>query len=143
MDLQKTFKTVAHHLFEQGCPAINDATGDCAYRMADGRKCAVGILIPDAKYNAEIMEGKEATADPICEALDIEKCTDAAGNYTYTPEVLLLKDLQQIHDSVNGGTAGRDNCWGSSNDMREALQEVGSKHGLCVAFIKGLAFADR
>lgn len=37
-------------------PAVNDAKV-CKYRTEDGRKCVVGLLIPDEKYDAS-MEGE-------------------------------------------------------------------------------------
>ena len=52
MNNQEIFDTVALHLIKQGAPGVNDH-GDCRYRAGNGHMCAVGVLIPDDKYNAE------------------------------------------------------------------------------------------
>ena len=52
--LQNTFDTVVRHLAQQGGPSRGFSK--CLYRSSDGRKCAVGCLIPDSMYTPE-MEG--------------------------------------------------------------------------------------
>ena len=71
-------------------PAIND-NGDCRYRTPGVRKCAIGILIPDDKYN------------PIMEGSSVSYLTDKYG--LQLPEWLTQKqatELQNVHD---------DTCW--------------------------------
>lgn len=49
-DRQEAFDTMVNHLRKQGKPALKN--GDwCAYRGAEGTKCAVGVLIPDEAYD--------------------------------------------------------------------------------------------
>jgi hypothetical protein len=52
LDKQKTFDTVLAHLRRQGRPALNKE--GCRYRTSDGLMCAVGCLIPDARYSPDI-----------------------------------------------------------------------------------------
>lgn len=55
--LQELFDHVINFLHQQGKPSINGLTGMCAYRAADGSKCAAGCLIPDELFELK-MEGK-------------------------------------------------------------------------------------
>lgn len=58
MDRQHILNTVAEKLIEQGVPAMvfSDDMGMkvCAYRGDDGRRCAVGHLIPDYAYRSDM-----------------------------------------------------------------------------------------
>ena len=49
---QEIFDKVLAHLREQGKAAVDG--GKCKYRATDGSKCAVGCLIPDARYYSEL-----------------------------------------------------------------------------------------
>ena len=53
---QETFDTVAKHLLTQNAKAENtDEYGSlCAYRAADGKRCAAGCLIPDELYSEDM-----------------------------------------------------------------------------------------
>lgn len=57
---QEVFDTVVRHLGKQGERAVAydayDEGSRCVYRASDGKKCAVGCLIPDEMYKPE-MEG--------------------------------------------------------------------------------------
>lgn len=55
---QELFDKVATHLLTQNKKA-KSAAGHCVYRAPDGRKCAVGCLIPDEEYRPSI-EGNGA-----------------------------------------------------------------------------------
>ena len=51
MDRQKTLNIVVNHLRAQGGKAVKPNQGArCVYRAPDGKKCAVGALIPDEHY---------------------------------------------------------------------------------------------
>ncbi|MFP4895774.1 hypothetical protein [Paraburkholderia sp. EG304] len=52
MDTQAVFDHIAQHLLAQGARSTHRLTGDCLYRSAKGRACAVGCIIPDAVYSA-------------------------------------------------------------------------------------------
>ncbi len=53
MSKTEMFLKVAGHLLRQKAKSENDS-GSCQYRDRHGRKCAVGILITDECYTAEI-----------------------------------------------------------------------------------------
>ncbi len=64
-------------------PSINQ-NGCCVYRLGN-KKCAVGLLISDDKYNEVLMEGKDITHQEVQEVVDL-------------PEGLSFLDLKQIQD---------------------------------------------
>jgi len=110
--MQEIFDTVVFHLLAQQAKA-EDADGSCLYRGADGKKCAIGCLIPDDRYN-DAMEGKGLTMVSILQALKANdilavsdyELVDGIGTYedqsvphtSLTAEGRLLQNLQWIHD---------------------------------------------
>lgn len=82
---QQTFNRVVKHLRGMTERSMNDVIG-CAYRGDDGRKCAVGCLIPDSLYD-ETMEGLGAQRPIMRDLLNL------AGH-----DADLCSDLQQVHD---------------------------------------------
>lgn len=95
---REIFETVKAHLLAQKCrsmagPDRLPTTFGCAYRGDGGRKCAVGVLIPDALYFQEL-EGK--LADELC---NMRPCP---LGFNPTPGQLRLLDrLQRLHDSMD------------------------------------------
>lgn len=89
MNNQEIFNTVALHLVQQ-----NKQSTDiklliklrCMYRSPDGLSCAIGCLIPDDKYRAD-MEG--LAVDELAKHFDLGFAT---GNMP------LLRHLQALHD---------------------------------------------
>lgn len=91
MNRQKTFEKVVDHLMAQRLPAVAPE-GNCYYRMANGKRCAIGALIPDELYD-ERMElngvANIVSAFPALQAvLGIESPQD----------VVFLSELQELHD---------------------------------------------
>lgn len=97
---QEIFDIVAKHLLTQMARSeflqIFDHLGNelkvpqmqCAYRGASGRKCAAGVLIPDALYS------------PLMEGLNIRQSVVHDGLEGVGPDGLgLLGDLQRMHDT--------------------------------------------
>lgn len=87
MEQQEVFDVVVKHLFTQRRQSMTG--GYCAYRGAEGTKCAVGVLIPDDVYT-EDME---------------EKCVDELRHqyHAVLPQFItdhssLLLSLQNVHD---------------------------------------------
>lgn len=74
---------------EGGFPAI-DYDGVCSYRAPDGRRCAVGLVIPDDVYS-EDMEGDNV--------LDISDDYDL-GELVEGVNLMQLHGLQKSHDSL-------------------------------------------
>lgn len=90
MNNQEIFDTVAHHLLTQGEQSLGGTVDGCAYRGDDGRKCAVGCLIPDELYSPH-MEGKTIMGEEVYTVLQELGLMD--GN-----KGKLLGDLQFLHD---------------------------------------------
>jgi hypothetical protein len=93
---QEVFNKVATHLLTQGVAAT--VGGECRYRTDDGKRCAIGCLIPDSLYMATL-EGKEIgtvlDANPrLREHLQI---TEKASGDLDSDENF-LSGLQRIHD---------------------------------------------
>ena len=129
-DAQQIFNKVARHLFEQGSPAKYTNSEDeehCMYRAPDGRKCAVGCLLPDGLYQQDMEDNSIETLLLDNDRWGLPQWMEA--------NQLLLQDLQCVHD--------QDINWGDSNTMREALREVAHKHGLSTIVLAGLGFSDR
>lgn len=87
MDNQTAFDRVATHLLAQNEKATDNKSGHCVYRAPDGRKCAIGALIPDDKYTSE-MEGKMP-----------EQLHNTWGLFGNEVNIELLDDLQDCHDN--------------------------------------------
>jgi hypothetical protein len=52
MTARDYFELLCHTSRRGGFPAYEPGIGGCRNRTSDGRKCAVGVLIPDEKYNS-------------------------------------------------------------------------------------------
>jgi len=124
MEAQEIFDKVATHLLKQGRRSTQPESGEmCAYRGADGTKCAVGVLIPDELYN-DMMEGRT-----IVGLLDSEQYN--------LPEWMsknegLLGSLQSVHD--------RESRWKDSATMKRALRTVAGDNRLTSDVLEELAF---
>lgn len=113
MDAQQILDTVAAHLRAQKACATN---GDkCAYRAPDGRKCALGVLIPDELYESRF---EDMSASWVLSASD--------GLQAMFPEQVrqLLGELQQVHDREQGYP---------EPDFEPGLALVAKKFGLVLA----------
>lgn len=109
---QEVFDTVVLHLLKQEAKAEGE-DGECLYRDPEGRKCAVGCLIPDEQYR-DHMEGKGLLMVSILKALKANRVL-AVSDYTLadpsyagdqnipvarlTTVGKLLRNLQWIHDN--------------------------------------------
>jgi hypothetical protein len=112
---QRAFDTIVKHLASMKKPSMRcDSDGDemCAYRGANGAKCAVGVLIPDRNYVSTI-EGKGGGDALVTGVL-----------YAWARKVddAMLYWLQEIHDDPN--------AW----DEKAKSMNLGAYHRLvCVA----------
>lgn len=91
MDHQTIFDTVVRHLGKQGGPAV-DESGICSYRAPDGKKCAVGCLLPDEMYRTSMDNNNEGVSvTGLVETFEVP---------AYFHENLeLLQRLQSAHDT--------------------------------------------
>jgi len=97
MTNQEIFEKVVAHLRQQGGPAMAPSEKVpnlmvCRYRTPDGLKCAIGCLIHDDDYIAEI-EGACATDSVVVGRLPFSVETDDRRG--------LLVDLQEVHDHTD------------------------------------------
>ena len=95
MNKQQVFERIVDHLLAQKEPALNPGKYACMYRGENGKKCAVGVLIPDEEYLSGF-EGKD-----VRELLNhyprLHTVFDLSEEYD--GELRLLVMLQDIHDA--------------------------------------------
>jgi hypothetical protein len=90
MGHQATFDRVVSQLRRQNAKAMG-AFGLCLYRAANGRRCAVGCLIPDGKYSPSLE----------CQSLELETSGELRAILEEEGhDVNLVRQLQMIHDTV-------------------------------------------
>ena len=81
---QQVYDTVARHLIVQKIAAASNSV--CWYRATQGRKCAIGCLIPDDMY------------DPRMEGHGIRHLMQDFPGVLPPVDSALLEDLQSAHD---------------------------------------------
>jgi hypothetical protein len=92
MTKQEIFDKVATHLITQNKKSYLPGGNVCAYRGENGCKCAIGILIPDDKYDP-FLEGKMVGNKRVLDSLE-------AGINIESVEMLqFLNILQNVHDN--------------------------------------------
>jgi hypothetical protein len=91
MGHQTTFDRVVSHLRRQNARAMG-AFGLCLYRAANGRRCAVGCLIPNDKYSSDL-EGQ--SLDLPDSSKELRAILEQEGH-----DLGLVRQLQVIHDTV-------------------------------------------
>lgn len=95
---QEIFDTVVRHAFAQRVPARNMDPPLCRYRAEDGKKCFVGVLIPDNIYVSQMDEvgGVNALVTRFQSTLP----------EWFGKHLALLEDLQEAHDNTCAYRAG-------------------------------------
>jgi hypothetical protein len=111
---QEIMERVSLHLITQGEPAKN-YDGDCVYRDDHGRKCAVGCLIPDDRYDPEMDREGTALSTAIDSIKDMFPVFEELGFHDH---IDLLEDLQRVHDVSD------------PDEWLEQLEAVATKYGL-------------
>lgn len=90
MDTQTIFTQVIQHLARQRVAAVHPS-GNCQYRTPDGKRCAVGYLVPEWHYN-ETLEGNTPRDREVKNAL-----MWTHGEFT-NQQWRMLQELQLLHD---------------------------------------------
>jgi len=94
LDRQDVFDIVAWHLLRQGTRATAFDGVKCLYRAPDGKRCAIGWLIPDEVYSKALeFLGVRDLAERLIES---EHAAFARFLYRHMP---LLRSLQEMHDA--------------------------------------------
>lgn len=119
MNSQEVFDTVAKHLFAQGERSMDERAWGYAYRAVDGKKCAIGILIPDREYDPSMED--TAVRDILVDVPSLN------GIPTH-----LLTALQQVHDFSGN--------WCADGAMKDSLAAIAKNFGLSPAVLDGLSF---
>ena len=88
LTLQEAFNAVWERAKDKVKAVTDNNWADCLYRAKDGRKCFMGVLIPDEEYTPD-MEG-----DGILQIIDKLPCLKGLN-------VEYLNDLQIIHDGYS------------------------------------------
>jgi hypothetical protein len=127
MTAQEIFDRVATHLLKQGRKSISARMDDdggilCAYRGADGTRCAVGCLIPDEHYDAGI-EDYRVFAEPVANALMAAGVVKEVSLRHHDDRFRLLGELQWLHDQR------------SVEEWPDALRAVSTNYGLSPAVL--------
>jgi hypothetical protein len=86
---QKIYDYVLVHLRQQNAQSVA-ANGDCMYRNPTGLACAIGCLIPETEYHANM-------EDINVNALLQESIGTAAFQHLYGFNSILIQ-LQHVHD---------------------------------------------
>lgn len=96
MNKQEIFEKVAKHLLVQNEQSSDPIYDKCMYRDPDGRKCAVGCLIPDDKYFPMM----DFMFQPLYNNSSVKHALGDAGIDVENLEIMnLLQALQSTHDS--------------------------------------------
>jgi hypothetical protein len=94
MNKQEIFDTVVKGILAQGGESFDHKKGFCVYKNSNGRKCAIGQLISEEKYNPEV---ETLRLNSVLKLIDSK----------YTEEFLFFDKLQHIHD-VSGRSSRSD-----------------------------------
>lgn len=120
MTKQEIFNTVYNGLHAQNFDkSHDDELIVCRYRDDNGRKCAVGVLIPDELYNSEMETwgiGTLISRGIVDIGLPIDADDSLFADYRH-----FLSNLQSAHDGSCGG-----------QDMQNLLRVVAHQHELTV-----------
>lgn len=115
MKKQEIYDKVCKHLAKQKTRAMNDgAGGGCAYRADDGKKCAVGCLIPYNIWKKEVLANGVNTGNGVD---DLMTCSNWAKKEFRGHEYLLC-DLQHNHDVA----------WHTAESLREYLAATAKEY---------------
>jgi hypothetical protein len=98
MDKQKIALEIVQHMAQQKTAAITPNDG-CMYRTQDGKKCAIGGIIPDDLYSEE-MEGKLIRGILVGFTELAQYFKNKYGiDKEQEEHILLLNEFQSIHDT--------------------------------------------
>lgn len=109
---QEAFDIALNGILQQGGPSLDKENVNCMYRSHQGRKCAIGWLIPDDKYNPDF-EKKGIFNDIV---------SNTMRELGYN-DINFLTNLQHCHDCCKFG-----NKFISS--FKSEMKELATNYGL-------------
>lgn len=98
IDAQDVFDVVAWHLLRQNAQSTAPGSAKCMYRAPDGKRCAIGWLIPDEVYvrSLEFFGVRDLAAA-------MSETFPGSAPHRFSEFLLrhmpLLRDLQGMHDA--------------------------------------------
>jgi hypothetical protein len=106
--IQGLFNQAAAGMLRQGRRAVDDITGSCVYRAANGDRCGIGQMIPDELYTPEfehksvrwICDPSEFHGDAVEKSAAL--CVFLRGSEKpshYDEEARFFREMQDIHDN--------------------------------------------
>lgn len=110
---QELYSRVRAHLLTQRARSMNGR--QCAYRGEDGRKCAIGCLIPDERYSLDLESWSS-----------YETAVRAAAGITYA-QLDLASALQELHDDERRPI----------DEWEPALNNIAARFGLSILAASG------
>lgn len=100
LSANEIFRRVSAHLLAQRAVSEDD-NGSCRLRGAHGRKCAIGSLVRDDVYEAEL-EGVGISYYRHAHDGKLLRALYASNVNAYDPAIIdLLMELEQIHDDAS------------------------------------------
>ncbi|WP_244814624.1 hypothetical protein [Caballeronia sp. Lep1P3] len=94
------YERVSAHLLAQGAVSEDD-NGSCRLRSAHGRKCAIGSLLRDDLYEADL-EGVGISYYRHAQDGKLLRALYASNVNAYDPAVIdLLIELEEVHDDAS------------------------------------------
>lgn len=118
MTNQELFTVAYLGILAQGGPGYSTSSG-CKFRSENGRKCAIGQVIPDELYDHrwdDTFMNTSATLIKICNILNLDRHFAAA--------------IQSVHDDCAAATHGNDQRF--LELFRARMGELASMYGLDV-----------
>lgn len=119
MNNQEIFDTAAIHIIKQGKPGV-DKHQECKYRGEGGSMCAVGVFIPDDKYDASI---EELAPRNLIENGFIINIEDDSAHF-------LMNELQKAHDIELVDYDGELNIVPNFGDWANTMHNLAFSYGL-------------
>lgn len=96
MNRKQFLEDTVNMLLAQGCYAYKD--GVCRYRTEDGKKCAIGVHIPDGVYTPS-MEGTPFTPENFPPHKPIRTALEAKYGEMSFEDLLFVRFVQDhVHD---------------------------------------------
>ncbi|WP_395066127.1 hypothetical protein [Paraburkholderia silvatlantica] len=95
LDAQDVFDVIAWQLLRQNARATAFDGVKCMYRAPDGKRCAIGWIMPDEVYHKTI---EFMGVRDIAQQMINTNYADAFARFLYR-HMDLLRDLQEMHDA--------------------------------------------
>ena len=92
---QEVYDSIVYPLLAQNARATGEDGVRCLYRAPDGRRCAIGWIMPDSVYHKTL---EFMGVQDIAPQLVNTNYADAFGRFLYR-HMDMLRDFQEMHDA--------------------------------------------